>query len=173
MRGMTFYLALKKTSYTIKTKLDQFWKLWNMFYNFLKNNNMSADDWMDDGKDWGHIIPFFSTFTFSCHSVAHKAGIRICSELVYSASRDQKTLFWLHQSLPTSSWKVNQLLRRSSIATSAPVEEFSGAAPPQNHPQRTKQIFFLSLYCKQETFISDLRQVQAHAFVWSYLMGQW
>lgn len=37
----------------------------------------------------------------------------------------------------------------------------------------SEQNNFLSLHCKQETFISDLRQVQAHKFVWSYLLAWW
>ena len=31
LRGMTFYLALEKISYTTKNKLDKFWKIWSIF----------------------------------------------------------------------------------------------------------------------------------------------
>lgn len=69
LRGMTFHWALERRSYTAKNKLDKFWKLWNMFSNFLKNSNTSTDGWTYDGKDWGHVTPpflfFSSSFLFS------------------------------------------------------------------------------------------------------------
>ena len=51
LRGMTSYLALEKISYTTKNRLDKFWEIWNIFYNFLENNNMDVDGWMDDKMD--------------------------------------------------------------------------------------------------------------------------
>ena len=51
LRGMTSYLALEKISYTTKNRLDKFWEIWNIFYNFLENNNMDVDGWLDDKID--------------------------------------------------------------------------------------------------------------------------
>lgn len=45
-------------SYTIKNKLYKFWKLWKMFYNFLKNNNMIVG-WMM-GRTEATVSPFLS-----------------------------------------------------------------------------------------------------------------
>ena len=51
LKGMTSYLALEKISYTTKNRLDKFWEVWNIFYNFLENNNMDVDGWLDDKTD--------------------------------------------------------------------------------------------------------------------------
>ena len=48
LRGMTFYLALEKISYTTKNKLDKFWKIWSVFFNFFENNSMDVDGWSDN-----------------------------------------------------------------------------------------------------------------------------
>ena len=62
LRGMTSYLALEKISYTTKNRLDKFWEIWNIFYNFLENNNMDVDGWLDDKMDW--VLFVFVLFCF-------------------------------------------------------------------------------------------------------------
>ena len=40
--------ALEKLSYTTKNRLDKFWKIWSVFFNFPENNNMDVDGWSDN-----------------------------------------------------------------------------------------------------------------------------
>ena len=45
LKGMCFYFALERISYTTKGKLDKFWKIWYIFRDFLENNNIEVEGW--------------------------------------------------------------------------------------------------------------------------------
>ena len=45
LKGMCFYFALERISYTTKGKLDKFWKIWYIFSDFLENNNIEVEGW--------------------------------------------------------------------------------------------------------------------------------
>ena len=40
---MSFNFALEKISYFTKNKLDNFWKIWHIFYSYLEQNETSAN----------------------------------------------------------------------------------------------------------------------------------
>ena len=46
--GMTFYFALEKISYTTKNKLNKFWKIWEVFCEFLEKNDIEVDGWNEE-----------------------------------------------------------------------------------------------------------------------------
>lgn len=48
LRGMSFYLALEKISYTAKNKLDKFWNVWKVYCNSLEKKDIEVDDWNDE-----------------------------------------------------------------------------------------------------------------------------
>lgn len=73
LRGMTFYWALEKISCTVNNKLDKFWKLWNMFSNFLKNSNTSTDGSTYDGRIEAMSFLLFSFLFSICFFVDHWA----------------------------------------------------------------------------------------------------
>ena len=43
LNGVTFSLALVKISYFTKNKIDRFWSIWKVFYNFLENGSIQND----------------------------------------------------------------------------------------------------------------------------------
>ncbi len=55
LTGMSFYFALEKISYTSKNKLNNFWKIWKFFGDFLEKNDIEVDGWNDE-LNWRLMI---------------------------------------------------------------------------------------------------------------------
>lgn len=45
LKGMSLNVALEKISYFAKNKLDKFWEIWHIFYNYLEQNEIQIDAW--------------------------------------------------------------------------------------------------------------------------------
>ena len=50
LRGMVLNVALEKISYFAKNKIDKFWSIWKIFYDYLEQNNIVVET-LDNERD--------------------------------------------------------------------------------------------------------------------------
>ena len=87
LNGVTSYLALEKISYFTKNRIDRFWSICKVFYNFLENEGIRNDgsdevNWLDCYCGCAYFfLLFFYLFIIYVYSLFCE-GMLMCMYIV-------------------------------------------------------------------------------------------